>query len=450
MKRLMRFAARHRRATMLAGCAGVLLAVVAGRALAINNDLSRSSVADDRVQLADISKPDAAAVARGRYVAIASDCAACHTNFEQKGATYAGGYSLQTPFGTLVSTNITPDRDAGIGTWTERDFFNALRHGRKPGTLNFLYPAMPYPAYARLSDQDVHDLWAYMATIKPDAARVKANGLPFPFNVRQLMMGWNLLFFENSGFARRQGESAQMERGRYLVDGPGHCASCHTAKNLLGGDSSAYLEGGTLQGWHAPEITGNDYRGIGGWTAEQSVAYLQQGWNHQAIAAGPMAEAVEHSTQHLTPRDNAAMVAYLRSLPGSGAKPPQPIAQTDPVMMRGRHVYQVNCTACHGQQGEGLPGLAVGFRSNPAQLAADPSSQLHVLMTGGRGAGTATNPTTGGMPSFAWKLSDADMAAVLTYVRNAFGNAAPAVTEGQAATARKAMKARSPLTHTEP
>jgi mono/diheme cytochrome c family protein len=443
LNRIQTFATRHRSALILLACVLVFVAAVVGVMLVRNNDTSRADVADDRVALADVQQPDAAAVARGRYVAVSSDCVACHTNHHAGGAAYAGGFELQSPFGVIVGSNITPDRTTGIGEWTERDFFKAMRHGQ--GKNEYLYPAMPYNAYAKLSDRDVHDLWSYMATVTPVQNPVDANRLPFPFNIRLLMAGWNLLFFDNSGFEARGGEAPEIARGRYLVDGAGHCASCHTAKNMLGGDKSAYLQGGLLQGWFAPEITNDAQRGLGRWSEADVAGYLRHGFNAKGVASGPMAEAVEYSTQHLTDTDLRAIAKYLKGLPGSKSQVPSALAATDPIMVRGKHVYDANCTACHGQNADGLLGLAPAFNDNPAVRAQDSSSMLHVLMTGGRAAASQSNPTAAGMPSFAWKLSDADMAAVLTYLRNSHGNAAELVTARQAKDARTSTGAREPL-----
>jgi mono/diheme cytochrome c family protein len=271
------------------------------------------------------------AVTRGRYVAIAGDCAACHTD-PAHGKPFAGGYALETPFGKLLASNITSDKTTGIGGWTEAQFTRAVREGKGREGEN-LYPAMPYNAYVKVTDQDMHDLWAYMQTVPAVDNKVVSNQLPFPFNIRLMMMGWNLMFFDKTPFVPVASDSAQINRGAYLVQGLGHCAACHTEKNFLGGDKSgAFLQGGDLAGWHAPEITGNPYVGIGGWTPQEIVQYLKTGSNHIAVASGPMAEAVTNSTQHMTDDDLLAIAGYLKSLPGSDALKPQPLAATDSAM----------------------------------------------------------------------------------------------------------------------
>ncbi|MFF7708824.1 c-type cytochrome [Pseudomonas sp. NPDC007930] len=380
----------------------------------------------------------APAAERGRYVAIAGDCAACHTD-PHGGQPFAGGYALQTPFGKLLASNITMDKATGIGEWTEAQFTRAVREGKGRHGEN-LYPAMPYNAYVKVSDQDMHDLWAYMQTVAPVRHKVVSNQLPFPFNIRLMMFGWNLMFFDNRPFTPLAGASAEANRGAYLVQGLGHCASCHTAKNFLGGDSSAYLEGGELDGWHAPNITADSYQGIGGWSTEQLVRYLKTGSNHVAVASGPMAEAVTNSTQHMTEADLRAIAAYLQTLPGNPAAKPAPLPASDPRMQQGANVYSANCAACHNSDGKGINELASSLAGNPGIQAHNPQSLVTTVLEGGRGAVTLANPTSGAMPSFAWKLSDGQIAAALTYARNSWGNAAPAVSAEQVAEARKARQ----------
>lgn len=379
------------------------------------------------------------AVARGRYVAIAGDCAACHTDPHQ-GKPFAGGYALETPFGKLLASNITSDKATGIGDWSEEQFTRAVREGKGRHGEN-LYPAMPYNAYVKVSDQDMHDLWAYMQTVPAVNNQVVSNQLPFPFNIRLMMMGWNLLFFDKTPFKPVTEASADLNRGAYLVQGLGHCAACHTEKNFLGGDKNdRFLQGGDLAGWHAPEITGNRYAGVGGWTSEQIVQYLKTGSNDIAVASGPMAEAVTNSTQHMSDQDLNAIAAYLQSLPGSKATKPQPLTAVQQAMKQGANVYSANCSACHNSDGKGINQLAAGLGNNPAVQAANPQSLTTTVLQGGRGAVTLGNPTSGAMPSFAWKLSDQQIASVLTYIRNTWGNAAPAVDAHQVAQTRKDLK----------
>ena len=230
-------------------------------------------------------------VIRGRYQAVLGDCAACHTR--QDGKPFAGGEPLQTPFGVLVPPNITPDRETGIGAWSEEDFRNALKTGIGHGGKR-LYPAMPYPAYTKMPDGDIADLWAYMQTLEPVHNPVEANQLPFPLNIRTLMAAWNGINFTPEPFRPDPNQSDEWNRGAYLVQGPGHCGTCHSPKTLLGADkTSEALQGASLQGWYAPAITGDTVHGIGGWSEDELVQYLKTGTNGHTIASGPMAEAIE-------------------------------------------------------------------------------------------------------------------------------------------------------------
>lgn len=427
-----------KKTTIAIAVAGIVV-VGALAALWMNGSTRADDVAGDQVQTSQpVSAEDSAAVKRGEYIAVAGDCVACHTAPGSK-TPFSGGYGIDTPFGTIYASNITPDNQTGIGQWTERDFYRAVRHGIGRQGEN-LYPAMPYNAYVKVSDQDMHDLWMYMRTVKPVNQQPPETHLPFPYNIRLAMRGWNLLFFKNSGFDANSSQSAEWNRGAYLVQGLEHCAACHTPKNMLGGDTSAYLQGSSLGQWHAPEITGNTYTGIGQWSEQQVVDYLKSGSNQVAVASGPMAEAVTNSTQHLTDADLRAIAVYLKSQPGSANQKPAALAATSPLMQQGANVYQANCSACHNSDGRGIPQLAAGLRDNPGIMAADSSSVITTILEGGRGAVTLNNPTSGAMPSFAWKLSDQQIAAVSSYIRNSWQNAAPAVTSQQVAAMRKQLK----------
>ncbi|QKZ04231.1 c-type cytochrome [Pseudomonas eucalypticola] len=428
---------RHKLASMALG--GLALGGVVGLVFAAQTLVAPGQQTDSAQGVKAPLTVEDPAVTRGRYVAIAGDCAACHTD-PHGGKPFAGGYALQTPFGKLLASNITSDKATGIGSWTEAEFTRAVREGKGKHGEN-LYPAMPYNAYVKVNDQDMHDLWAYMQTVPAVDNKVVSNQLPFPFNIRLMMMGWNLLFFDKTPFVPVADASAQINRGAYLVQGLGHCAACHTAKNFLGGDKGgAFLQGGELEGWHAPEITGNRHVGIGVWTPAQVVQYLKTGSNDIAVASGPMAEAVTNSTQHMSDEDLLAIAAYLQSLPGSERSKPQPLAATEPVMQRGANVYSANCAACHNSDGKGINQLAAGLGNNPGIQAENAQSLMTTVLEGGRSAVTLDNPTSGAMPSFAWKLSDEQVAAALTYIRNSWGNAAPAVTAAQVADTRKDLK----------
>lgn len=382
------------------------------------------------------AQDDAASIARGRYVATAGDCVACHTVGKNK--SFSGGYALETPFGKIVSSNITQDARTGIGGWSEQEFIRAVRQGKGKHGEN-LYPAMPYNAYVKISDADMHDLWAYMRTVAPVSNQVESNQLPFPFNIRLLMSGWNLFFFDDTPFRGDSTQSLEWNRGAYLVDGLGHCAACHTAKNFLGGDAGGKgLQGGLLAGWYAPDITGTQH-GIGAWSVQQTVEYLQTGGNAITVASGPMGEAVFNSTQHMSAADLRAIAVYLKSRPGAADARTAPVDSADRQMVLGAKVYGINCAACHAASGRGIPGMATALAGNSAMQAQADNNLVNAVLRGTRGIATTASPTGAAMPSFAWKLTDAQIAAALTYARNSWGNAAPAVGASSIAAARKTL-----------
>jgi len=422
----------------LAALAVVAAIGVSGR-LWMVMDSSRSHVADDKVALADFHSSDSEAIKRGEYVMRLADCAACHN------ADFSGGYNIDTPFGRLQTSNITPDRATGIGNMTERDFFNAVRQGR--GQHGFLYPAMPYTAYTQMSDDDMHDLWAYFSAQQPVNKDIDENaGMHFPYNIRLAMAGWNLLFFDNRAFQPQVSNNDAWNRGKYLVDGPAHCSVCHTARNALGGEiGSAYLQGGNLGSWYAPDITPNPHAGIGSWDDAQIAEYLKTGSNGSSVAAGPMAEAVEHSTQYFKEEDLQAIARYLRSLPASSTPKAAGFvmdkARTASAALR----YEVDCSACHGLAGEGITGMVPAFAGNHA-MQNDPANMIHALLDGARAPYTATRPTAAGMPAFSWKLNDQEMADVLNYVRNSWGNQAAEVKASDVAALRNITGAGDKIT----
>ena len=372
-------------------------------------------------------------IKRGEYLARASDCVACHTSDAKK--PFAGGYKINTPFGTILSSNITQDKATGIGGWDKSQFDAAVRHGK--GSQGYLYPAMPYPAYAKLTDSDLDDLWAYMQTIPAVKQQVVENQLPFPYNQRWLLGGWNLLFFKGKPYPNDAAHSTKLSRGEYLVEGPGHCAACHTAKNIFGGDVSEAMQGVTLQGWHAPDLTPNPYTGLGKWSEKDIVDYLRSGSNRMTVASGPMSEAIENSTQYLTQDDLEAMATYLKSLPESRPVKPAAVSHEQTAMRNGKALYETQCSACHVSSGTGVRNMIPALAANPQINAADPATLLTVILRGSDGAVTKTNPTAARMPAFGWKLTDAQVAEIATYIRNSWGNAASEVKPDEVKKARQ-------------
>ena len=303
-------------------------------------------------------------IEHGRYLTTLADCVACHTR-KDGGNPFAGGRPLETPFGTIVTPNITPDRETGIGNWTDEQFDNAVRRGiRADGSR--LFPAMPYPYYTKMSHDDVMAIRAYLATIPPVHNPVVANQLPFPVNVRLNMRVWDGLFFDQGEFKPDPNKSAEWNRGAFLVTGPGHCGACHTAKNFLGADKkSDALQGEQVQGWFAPDITNNQAHGLGVMSIDDIVALLKTGHNEVATVTGPMAEEVEDSSAHFKDDDLKAIATYLKSLPGSDTKETS-LDPSDPRMAAGKAIYRDTCSACHGLDGNGIANLFPALAKAPS------------------------------------------------------------------------------------
>ncbi|WP_193452411.1 c-type cytochrome [Pseudomonas nitroreducens] len=375
-------------------------------------------------------------VEKGRYLAVVGDCTACHTL--HGGAPFAGGVAIETPFGKLVGANITPDPDTGLGRWSFEDFQAVMSTGHSRGGKR-LYGAMPFTAYTKVHREDNRALWAYLQTLQPVHNPVETNLLPFPFSVRTSLIGWNWLNFTQGEFVPKPDKSAQWNRGAYLAEGLGHCGTCHTPKNLLGGDDNKrFLAGANLQGWVAPDITANPHSGIGQWSTQDLVQYLKTGANRFDIASGPMAEAVENSTQHWSDEDLMAVAVYLKDgVPGKAAPPP--VAADDADMVAGKAIYADRCSACHVSNGQGVKNLFPTLAAAPLVNNDDPTSLIRVVLAGSRAGSTDAAPTAPAMPSFAWNLDDDKVAKVLTYVRNTWGNAATPVTASQVADLRKEL-----------
>ncbi|MEN0105885.1 MAG: cytochrome c [Pseudomonas sp.] len=376
-------------------------------------------------------------VEKGRYLAVVGDCTACHTVPGKQ--PFAGGVAIETPFGKLVGANITPDAETGLGNWTFDDFQAVMSEGHSRGGKR-LYGAMPFTAYTKVRREDNLAIWAYLQTLEPVHNPVQSNQLPFPFSVRTSLIGWNLLNFSQGEFVPNKDKTPQWNRGAYLVEGLGHCGTCHTPKNLIGGDKNdQFLAGSNLQGWVAPDITANAHSGIGQWSNEDLVQYLKTGANRFDIASGPMAEAVENSTQHWSDEDLLAVAVYLKD-GQAGTPAPQPVAAGTPAMVAGKAIYADRCAACHISSGEGVKNLFPKLAAAPLVNSSDPTSLIRVVLAGSRAGGTEAAPTGPAMPSFAWNLSDDNIADVLTYARNTWGNAAPAVSATEVAHLREALQ----------
>lgn len=390
---------------------------------------SRLAIADNMPTEQDFSQ-----IERGRYLTAVADCAACHTN-PGVGAPYAGGRPIETPFGKVLAANITPDVETGIGSWTDAQFDAAVRLGRMPDGTR-LYPAMPFPYYVHMTHQDVLAIRAYLNTQQPVHNEVKSDQLPFPFDIRASMSVWDALYFDSGPFKPDPKKSAQWNRGAYLVLGPGHCGACHNPKNSLGGDKkNQSLQGYTIQGWFAPDITGDAEFGLGNWSVADIVSYLKTGHNPIADASGPMADEVQDSSSMMRDSDLEAIAMYLKDQPGP-APSTKPLASHDPQMVAGAAIYQDLCSACHARDGSGVAYMIPNLARSSSVSSREPTSVLRVVIHGADSVATPKEPTAAAMPAFGWQLTDAQIAAVTNFIRNSWGHAAPALTAGDVHKAR--------------
>jgi mono/diheme cytochrome c family protein len=374
---------------------------------------------------------ESAQAQRGRYLAVLGDCMACHTK-AGGGAPYAGGRAIGTPFGAILSANIT---SAAMGAWTDDQFYRALHEGIDAKGRH-LYPAFPYNYFTRMTRADSDALLAYLKTVPGVPGEVQTDILPFPFNIRALMIVWNGLYLKKGEFQPNPQQSAEWNRGAYLVEGPGHCGACHTPKSALGGDlQSRRYQGGVLDEWLASNLTGNARFGLGGWSADDVAQFLKTGRNARSAATGAMAEVVAFSTSQMSDADVRAIAVYLKSLPAMDARA---VPAADPATMKaGEAIFTDSCSACHRMNGQAVPGAFPPLPGNANAQQADPTTLARIILNGARSQPTAARPTPLSMPAYNWKLTDAEVAAVATYVRNSWGNSAPPVTAAQVAAVRK-------------
>ncbi|WP_338564103.1 cytochrome c [Erwinia sp. E_sp_B01_3] len=395
-----------------------------------------------------MAQADEALIKQGEYISRLGDCSACHSVPGKP--EFSGGLAIESNLGTIYSTNITPDKDQGIGNYSEQQFSDAVRKGVLPDGKR-LYPAMPYPDYAKINDRDMHALYAYfMQGVKPSAEAPPETDLSFPFSQRWGMRFWNWAFTSDKPFQPIGGATAEVNRGAYLVESLGHCGSCHTPRGLgmnekaLDSGDDKFLAGGNLNGWEVPSL-----RGLPRWTEQETVDYLATGRNDKAAVGGEMTSVVEHSTSYMSDADLKAIAAYLKFL---GGNPPAPVAHADAVspteakltaaknLSEGERLYLDNCGACHFVTGKGAPGIFPELDQATIVNAEDPGGLIHTILAGAQQPSTAKAPSTLAMPGFANRLSDDQVAKLATFIRQGWSNKAEAVTADQVAEVRKTLK----------
>ena len=373
----------------------------------------------------------AVAQERGAYLARAGDCLACHT--ARGGKPYAGGRVIATPYGSINTPNITPDASTGIGLWNSDDFWHAMHNG-KSRDGRFLYPAFPYPNYSRVTRADSDALFSYLQSIAPVAQPSPEHALRFPYNQRWLLAVWRSLYFRPGVYVQDTGKTMEWNRGAYLVQGLGHCNACHTSRGALGSSRlDIDLAGGLIPmlNWYAPSLTSDAEAGLGRMELAQLVALLKHGTSNSAAAFGPMAEVVRQSLQYLSPADIGAMAGYLKSLPQTAAPArPETIVSAEnaaSVLARGERLYGKYCADCHGDDGRGKPPVYPPLAGNRALTMDTVVNPVRMVLLGGFPPSTQGNPRPYGMPPFGYLLDDQDVSAVVSYLRNAWGNRAALV-----------------------
>lgn len=411
---------------VVASLAGVLLLGIIGAVSVI----VLQYVHDPGSAIASVAVADRSGqIERGRALALAANCMGCHT--KRGGAAYAGGRVIPTPFGELYSPNITADPTDGIGAWSADAFWRALHNG-KSRDGRFLYPAFPYTDYTKISRPDADAMYAFFQTVTPVAQANLAPALRFPFNQRFLLAGWRALYFRPGVFQADPARSVQWNRGAYLVQGAGHCNACHANRNMVGATGNGTdLAGGLIPvlGWYAPSLTSSQESGLGNWSTRDIVDLLRTGVSARGAVFGPMAEVVSGSLQHIAESDLTAMAVYLQSLPATapGDGVVQALALTDTeqrLQQRGATLYRDQCAACHQEDGRGAPPAYPPLAGNQAITTVSSINAIRMVLNGGYPPATTGNPRPYGMPPFGPVLNDDDVAAVVTYVRSAWGNRA--------------------------
>ncbi len=402
----------------------------------------QGSRADDSTPESSTVSNETALVERGRYVALAANCASCHTR--PGGAPYAGGVAFESPVGTIYSSNITSSAEHGIGKWTVEDLRRALHEGVAAEGYR-LFPAFPYPSFTRMTDEDVTALYAYMRTVTADEYQPPAND--FVFTQRWAMMLWNALFFEPARFKPDPKQTPEWNRGAYLVDALGHCGACHTPRNRFlaersdqayhGGTLREYVTADKVRDWSAVNLT-SSADGLKTWSVDDLTKYLHTGFSARGGAWGPMNEVVANSTSKLTLEDARAMATYIKSLPAKGVpegkQPPSPVSAEQAAL--GEGIYKDRCEKCHGSSGRGGMFSGPPLAGSAIVQSADPDSLINAVLYGATPAEGMKLGAWETMKPYADVLSDAEIANVANYVRGSWGNAAPAVDAARVAKQR--------------
>ena len=372
-----------------------------------------------------LSPANSELIARGAYLARAGNCMACHTT--RGGEPYAGGRAIETPFGAVYTSNLTPDEQSGIGSWSAAHFWRAMHNGRsKDGRL--LYPAFPYTSYTEVTRDDSDALFSYLRSLPAVFNPNHPHALQFPFDSQATLAVWRALYFKPGVYQPDAGRNAEWNRGAYLVQGLGHCSACHAARNALGATTAGPdLAGGLIpvQNWYAPSLASPHEAGVADWDKQDIVSLLKNGVSKNASVAGPMAGVVLGSTQYLTPDDLAAMAQYLKQLPPSTTAP-SPVANATG-SAAGAKLYEQHCAGCHGLQGDGVPNAYPALAGNRAVTMPQTANLVQIVLHGGYAPATQGNPRPFGMPPFVLVLSDIEIAALLTHLRRSWGNQASGV-----------------------
>lgn len=366
-------------------------------------------------------------VQRGEYLARAGNCMGCHTT--RGGEPYAGGRKLNTPFGRFITPNITSDNETGIGRWDQEDFWQALHYGKsKDG--RYLYPAFPYTEYTKVTRPDADAIFAYLRSLPAVVQANPSHTLYSPYDNQWLLRLWRTWYFNEGVYQPDKSKSDEWNRGNYLVQGLGHCNACHTSRNVWGASQDDKLTGGEIMGtyWYAPSLISPTEASVSEWSIEDIVELLSTGINGHAVTSGPMATIVRQSLQYLSNEDIRSMAVYLQSLgekqdiakaPRKAPKMPERVQK---YLAQGEEVYQKHCQDCHGKSGEGVPKIYPPLAGNRSVTMSSPLNTIRSVLYGGYPPATAGNPRPYGMPPYQHLIHDNEIAWVVSYIRNAWGN----------------------------